>query len=50
MSLARIKAHLGTGVTFICSMVPASFSPTMLSVGKKPVISIITMASRAGIM
>ena len=36
--------------TLICSMVPASFSPTMLSVGRKPVISIITMAKRAGIM
>ena len=50
MSFERMKAHFETGVTLICSMVPASFSLTMLSVGRKPVISIITMASRAGIM
>ena len=50
MSLARINAHFGTGVTFIYSMVPASFSPTIFSVGRKPHISIITMANRAGII
>ena len=38
ISFAIIKSHFVTGVTFICSMVPTSFSPTILSAGKKPQI------------
>ena len=48
--MARIKNHLFTGVTLICSIVPVSFSLTMFSVGRKPVISISTIVKRAGIM
>ena len=50
MSLARMNAHFETGVTLICSMVPVSFSPTMFKAGRNPHMSIMTMASRAGIM
>ena len=44
MSFARMNDHLETGVTLICSMVPASFSPTILSVGKNPVMSIMLLS------
>ena len=39
-----------TGETFICSIVPFSFSVTMLMVGKKPPTRIITTIIRAGTM
>ena len=48
--MQTMNAVLLTGVTFICSMVPASFSETMLREGKKAVIMVMAMTIRAGIM
>ena len=45
-----MKAVLLTGVTLICSMVPASFSPTMLSEGRKAVIIVMAITISAGTM
>ena len=50
ISLPTMKVILGTGVTLICSMVPASFSPTMFIAGRNPVIKATTSITRAGIM
>ena len=50
MSLARMKVDCRTGVTLICSMVPVSFSLTMLSAGRKPPSRSSRMMMMAGIM
>ena len=48
--LHTMKEVLLIGETFICSMVPASFSPTMFSAGKKPVTIVTAITMSAGTM
>ena len=50
MSLDSTKVSFPTGVTFMASMVPVSFSFTRLSVGRNPQIMIISTTISAGIM
>ena len=48
ISLARMNESFDTGVTFICSMVPSSFSCTILTAGMKPHRSMTTTTIRPG--
>mgnify|MGYP003295729484 CR=1 FL=1 len=48
--LHPMNANLFTGVTFICSIVPFSFSETILSAGRNPHIIVIAITMRAGII
>ena len=48
ISFARMNWNLPTGVTLICSMVPLSFSPTMLRAGKKPQMMVRSITISAG--
>ena len=45
-----VKEKRLTGVTLICSIVPASFSPTRFSAGKNPVMMIMRITRMAGII
>lgn len=50
ISFDSTNANLPTGVTFIASIVPDSFSLTRFSVGRNPHIMIISTTIRAGII
>lgn len=48
INFARIKVNLLTGVTFICSIVPVSFSPTMFRAGRNPASKVSNITISAG--
>ena len=48
MSFDKIKTALVTGVTLICSIVPISFSLTILRAGKKPQSIVSNITIKAG--
>ena len=48
--LQTMNVVFRTGVTLICSMVPLSFSETMLSAGRKPHIMVTAITISAGII
>jgi len=48
MSLPNINCHFLIGVTFICSIVPISFSLTTLRAERKPPIMVSNIAKMPG--